>query len=299
MLSGAVLTSYVGVTGLVRRMTVDSCLPQFLLVENRWRGTNHWIIASFFFVCVSILVITGGDVATLAGVYTISFLSVMALFATGNMLLKAKRARLPRAVRASWPAVIVALVSVLVGLVGNILMNPVYVGIFTVYFVAAGSAVAVMLLRVSLLKAALFVSRAMLERVSAFNEAVRGVVLSAMDGINNRAVIYFSRGDAPEELNRAALYVLENEQTNRLKVVHVYQDSSPIPPGLAQHLADIDRLYPRLRIDFIAVKGEFGPALIGQLSQRLGVPRNYMFIGTPGDKFPHRIELLGGVRVIL
>ncbi|MEP7271935.1 MAG: APC family permease, partial [Acidobacteriota bacterium] len=31
VLSGAVLTSYVGVTGLVRRMALDRCLPQFLL----------------------------------------------------------------------------------------------------------------------------------------------------------------------------------------------------------------------------------------------------------------------------
>jgi hypothetical protein len=35
------------------------------------------------------------------------------------------------------------------------------------------------------------------------------------------------------------------------------------------------------------------------LSERLAVPKNYMFIGTPGDEFPHRIEDLGGVRLIL
>jgi amino acid transporter len=35
VLSGAVLTSYVGVAGLVRRMALDRCLPQFLLKINR------------------------------------------------------------------------------------------------------------------------------------------------------------------------------------------------------------------------------------------------------------------------
>ncbi|MEP6913965.1 MAG: APC family permease, partial [bacterium] len=39
VLSGAVLTAYVGVTGLVRRMTLDRCLPQVLLAENRSRKT--------------------------------------------------------------------------------------------------------------------------------------------------------------------------------------------------------------------------------------------------------------------
>lgn len=39
-----VLTSYVGVTGLVRNMSGDRCLPQFLLQKNSLRHTNHWII---------------------------------------------------------------------------------------------------------------------------------------------------------------------------------------------------------------------------------------------------------------
>ncbi|HIK93491.1 MAG TPA: APC family permease, partial [Planctomycetes bacterium] len=46
VLSGAVLTSFVGVTGLVHRMTLDRCLPQFLLKTNR-RGTTHRIIIGF------------------------------------------------------------------------------------------------------------------------------------------------------------------------------------------------------------------------------------------------------------
>ena len=44
VLSGAVLTAYVGVNGLVKRMALDRCMPQFLLHENSWRKTNHWII---------------------------------------------------------------------------------------------------------------------------------------------------------------------------------------------------------------------------------------------------------------
>ena len=55
VLSGAVLTSYVGVVGLIRRMSLDRCLPQVLLKRNRARKTNHFIILSFFLVCVSIL----------------------------------------------------------------------------------------------------------------------------------------------------------------------------------------------------------------------------------------------------
>jgi len=299
VLSGAVLTSYVGVAGLMKRMSLDRCLPQVLLAQNKWRETNHWIILGFFFICCSILVSTGGEVTLLAGVYTLSFLSVMSLFAIGNMLLKSKRDRLPRAVRASWPTVVLALIAVVIGLVGNVLLDPENVRVFGMYFVGAGAVVAVMFLRLHLFRLVLFISGSILQKVQGANEWLRQHVAGLIERINKQSVVYFTAGDDPAELNRAALYVLENEQTDRMRVVHVYESEEAIPPQLAENLQDIDRLYPQLRIDFVAVKGTFGPPLIESLSEHLGVPKNYMFIGTPGDRFPHHISALGGVRLIL
>jgi len=299
VLSGAVLTSYVGVTGLVRRMTLDRCLPPFLLQENRWRNTNHWIIIGFFLLCWSILAVTGGKIAVLAGVYTLSFLCVMALFAIGNMLLKVKRGRLPRATRASWPKVTFALLAVIAGLIGNILLDPASVRIFFEYYAAVAGVVVVMFLRIQLLKLVLFISRAIVEKVQQTNELLRSKVAHAIERINSRTVIFFSKGDELANLNQAALYVMKNEQTNWLKVVHVYRTEDEIPKELSHHLKTIDRMYPALKIDFVAVQGVFCPELIERLSARLGVPKNYMFIGTPGDRFPHEIETLGGVRLIL
>jgi amino acid transporter len=299
VLSGAVLTSFVGVTGLVRRMALDRCLPQFLLRENRWRGTPHWILLGFFALCVSILTITAGRIDALAGVYTLAFLSVMALFALGNMLLKTRRGRLPRQERAGWPTVSIALLAVLVGLAGNVVLNPIHFEIFQGYFAATVGLVAVMFLRLEILKIALYVSRSLVERLTAASSWVYSFVLREIERINERPMIYFTRGDNLATLNRAALYVLDNEQTSRMKVVHVYDDEHEIPTDLAQHLRVIDHLYPQLRIDFVAVKGTFGPELVEALSRRLDVPKNCMFIGTPGDRFPHRIEDLGGVRLVL
>lgn len=299
VLSGAVLTSYVGVTGLIRRMALDRCLPEILLRTNAARGTNHYIILAFFLVCCSILAATSGKVATLAGVYTLSFLSVMALFAIGNMQLKIKRGRLPRATRASWPAVTFALLAVAVGLVGNVFIDPEYVRVFFVYFAVAIAVVGIMFLRVSILRALLFLTRGLVDRVVSWSGRVADSLGAAIVAYSSRPVVYFTRGDAPDQLNRAALYVMENEQTRRMIVVHVYQDEASIPEKLAQHLLQIDHLYPELRIDFVAVRGTFGPELIELLSERLGVPKNYMFIGTPGDRFTHRVESLGGVRLIL
>jgi len=299
VLSGAVLTSYVGVTGLVRRMSLDRCLPQFLLADNKWRGTNHWIILLFFALCCSILAITGGDVQLLGGVYTISFLGVMALFAVGNGLLKMKRDRLPREVRASWVAVVVGFAAVVTGLAGNIVRDPQNVKVFGVYFAVTVLVVAVMFLRIQLLRVVLAMSRAIVEKVQALNAWISGRVRSKIDQINSQPVVFFTRGDNSVNLNRAALYVRANEQTRRMIVVHVFEQESDIPPALAETLKQIDQLYPDLRIDFVAIEGRFGPELIERLSARLGVPKNYMFIGCPGDRCPHNIAELGGVRLIL
>lgn len=298
VLSGAVLTSFVGVTGLVRRMALDRCLPQLLLKTNRARGTNHWIIIAFFLVCLSVLFITEGNIGTLAGVYALSFLSVMSLFAIGNMLLKVRRSRLPRAVVASWPGVLVALAAVLVGMAASIVLDPANVGLFVAYFAVVAGVVTIMFSRLLLLRAVLFGLRSVAESMKSFSDQLRAKILRQMEDIGG-VMVYFTRGDNVVMLNRAVLYVLANEQTNRLEVIHVYQNESDIPPKLADDLKMLDQLYPEIRIDFTAVKGRFGPKLIDALSRRIGVPKNQMFIGTPGDRFPHRLDELGGVRLII
>ncbi|MCC7051936.1 MAG: APC family permease [Gemmatimonadaceae bacterium] len=298
VLCGAVLTSYVGVMGLVRRMALDRCLPQLLLRETR-RGTNHWIAIAFLVLCVSILWATAGDLSTLAGVYALSFLSVMALFAIGNLRLKQARGRLPRAVTASRTAIAIALVAVAVALVGNVALSTRNAEVFLAYAGIALLAVAAMLFRIRVLSFVLNASRAVADRAIGVNRWIRERVIRWIEQINSVSVVYFTKGDSVEILRRAAEYVLQNEQTNRMTVVHVYHDEHDLPAGLAGSLALIDREFPRLRIDVLFVRGRFAPELVEQLSLHLGVPKNLMFIGTPSDHFPHRIEALGGVRLIL
>jgi amino acid transporter len=299
VLCGAVLTSFVGVNGLVRRMALDQCLPQFLLAENRWRETNHWIILGFGAACASILFVTRGDLADLGGVYTLAFLSVMGLYAIGNMLLKVRRSRLPRAIRAGWPTLILAIAAVGTALIGNMLLNPADVYVFAVYYGVVVVLIAAVFLRIQAMKVVLYVSRSLLDKLRTTNERIGSYVLHKIDEISRRPVIYFVSDDDVVDLNRAALYVIGNEQTRLLKVVHVYEKEDHIPPRLREHVEMLDRLYPQIRIDFVAVHGSFGPELVEQLSNRLGIPKNMMFMGTPGGEFPHEIDALGGVRVII
>ena len=401
VLSGAVLTSYVGVTGLINRMSLDRCLPQFLLKTNR-RGTPHFIIITFFLLSVSVLLITQGNLESLAGVYTLSFLSVMALFCLGNILLKVKRSRLPRPIRAPWLYVITALLAVVVGIVGNTIMrrsaNLFYmtssgkieqaasftltgprgeatlkvtpgsplaevaeqinaatgntgikaqatahtlalttqkigseakielhvlqgqfevVGlyeahvkvqgadgmsnlrVFLRYFLPALLIVSVMLSRIALLKASMFILRGM---IGALLKPMHATVLwirEKIDEINAQQVVFFTRGDDIANLNNAMLYVKQNEHTNRIKIATVVKETSEVPPRLEQELQFLDEAYPSIDIEFVVIEGTFGPKLIEKLSRQWDIPKNFMFIGSPGDHFLFGLAELGGVRLII
>ncbi len=298
VLSGAVLTSYIGVTGLVKRMTLDRCLPQVLLKTNRM-GTTYWIIIAFFLLAVSVLLLTHGQLGPLAGVYTISFLAVMALFGIGNILLKVKRARLPRPTIASWPSVFMAIGAVLAALVGNILMNPAYLRVFLGYFVPAILVVGIMLSRIEIMRVMLFAIRTISEAIEDRTSRATKAIRAKIDQINSQRFVFFTRGDSIANLNEAMLYVRRNEHTNRIRVVIVYSNKKEIPAKLEKDLEFLNEAYPEIDIEYVEVEGKFGPELIQQLSSKWRIPKNFMFIGSPGDHFPYRLEELGGVRLII
>lgn len=297
VLSGAVLTSFVGVTGLIHRMTLDRCLPQALLKPNRHK-TFHRVILSFFFFS-SLLLYVAGDVHNLAGVYTISFLGVMLLFSFGNGLLKMYRNSLPRETRVSWLTIVLAGVSVFVGIVGNIILNSEYVRIFLIYFVPTALLVFVMLGRTGLLKVGIYIVRSLATKVFLVGRRVITSMENKLDEINSQAVVFFTRGDNIANLNQALLYVRHNEHTNRVKVVTVVKDKNDVAPGLAKDLEFLDKAYPEIDIEFVVLEGSFSPGLLRKLSLEWHIPLNFMFIGSPGDHFPHQISELGGVRLII
>ncbi len=248
---------------------------------------------------VSILLFTRGDIGALAGVYTISFLSVMALFGIGNILLKVKRARLPRPSHASWPTVLVGIGAVLLGLVGNIILHPEYFRVFLAYLVPTAAVAMIMLGRIGILQACLFFVRRISEAIAGVTNAIATFIRAKMDEINSQQVVFFTRGDDLHSLNEAMLYVRHNEHTNRIKVVTVVQDDKEVPPRLSKDLAFLDEAYPEIDIEFVVRKGVFGPELIRELSEEWQIPMNFMFIASPGDHFLYGLAELGGVRLII
>ena len=298
VLSGAVLTSFVGVTGLVHRMTLDRCLPQFLLKKNKY-GSSHRIIIGFLVLAVSVLLVTKGELGALAGVYTISFLAVMALFGVGNILLKIRRASLPRPIKTSWPALLVGISAVMVGVAGNLIMHPKYFGVFLAYFLPTALIVLIMLGRIGLLRASLFFIGAISDVIAGATSKISDNLNAKIQQIRSQQMVFFTRGDNFANLNRAMTYVRRNEHTNRIKIVTVVENQNAVPGKLREQMKFLDSAYPYIKIDFLVVKGEFGPKLIQELSRKWKIPVNLMFIGSPGTKFIYGLAELGGVRLII
>lgn len=298
VLCGAVLTSYVGVSGLVKRMTLDRILPQFLLKETK-RGSSPRIIILFFLLCLSVLFLTNAETVALAGVYTISFLSVMAFFAVGNFLLKIKRARLPRPETASVVTVSVALFGVVLALYGNVKLHADYLVVFLQYFIPTMLIMAVLLNRKVMLEYLMLWVSSFVESVPGLAVFGRFAISRTIRRLNQQEFVYFTKGDDLSVLNRVMMYVQANEITKKLKIVTVLKEGETTHPEYLADVKVLDRAYPEIEIEFIELHGEFGPALVHQLSEEWKIPTNFMFIGSPSDRFPYRVAELGGVRLVI
>lgn len=297
VLSGAVLTAYVGSSGLVGRMALDRCLPQILLKKNK-RGSQHYIILTFFFLCASILYMTKGDLLALGGVYTISFLGVMSLFAVGNALLKIRRARLPRKYKAKWISIAIALTATLVGIIGNIQLKSENLRYFLLYFIPTVSIVFVMLNRHNILRMFLHIMLDITKSISG-TEFIEEKIEGWICNLESQRIIFFTKGDDAANLNLAMLYVRDNEITNRITVIHLYDDMEHIPKQLKSDLRTIDKLYPEMDIELVLLKGKFTPEKVDEISKKYKIPKNYMFLGAPSVKFQYPLADLGGVRLII
>lgn len=152
----------------------------------------------------------------------------------------------------------------------------------------------IMFLRISLLKILLFFSA----RLFSQNAKIKEAIARRIQETNSIKVIFFTKDAEIAILNKAVLYIRDNEQTNWVLMVHVTRDEQDIPAHFEENCLILDKAYPKFRIDPVVVRGTFGPELIDQLSEKLGVPKNLMFITTPSERFSHKVSDFGGVRLV-
>jgi amino acid transporter len=293
VLCGAVLTSFVGITGLVSRMTLDECLPQFLNKQNA-KGSYTRIIIAFFLLCVSILLVSKGNIPTLGGIYAIAFLAVMSMFAISNLILKNDRKDLKR--KFYWPTylVVLALTSTLIGLAGNMIARDGILGdssnliYFLQYFIPLSAFVIGYIYRDFLftwLSAFVHQKDFTSKMFTKITDSTYAVFVRDIENLYN-LMGYINTN----EVGRNIIFVHCKDPESGDKTYDQIQEALPVlkQSGVFKHL----------NIKVVQTEKEFGPAAITCISEKYQIAKNRIFIGSIHDSHQFDYEDLGGVRII-
>lgn len=293
VLAGAVLTAFVGVSGLIYRMTTDGCFPNFLSYENK-KGSYPFIIILFFLLCTSVLLITKGDLLSLAGVYTIAFLSVMSLFALGNLIMRETRTELKRTYHAPLIFVMLAFGATVAGVFGNIRISPANIEYFMVYFVPAMTVVFLFL------KLDWFFQ--FLLRFTKYLRKIDDFVLKHFDDLTNgRFVVFIHHVNRLYEILE---YINTNETGRNIVLIHCNNgDKEQYDKSLKELKEVLPSLkkagaFPHFNISVVYKNEPFGPELISKVSKEYKVRTNRVLIGSIHEEHPFDYAQLGGVRII-
>ena len=294
VLCGDVLTGFIGVSGLINRMALDEALP-FWFAQRNTKGSYPRIVLTFFAFCASILLITGGDLKALAGVYAISFLSVMSMFALGNLILKITRPDLKRFY--TFPAIFVfcAFLTTFIGLLGNISMDVTNLILFLFYFLPVMILVRAYIYRDYIVS---FIYKHT-SQTSLLHKIFRVVFRNVTRGTY---ILFIHRAD---RLFNTMKYISNNEAGRHVIILHCKDDTDEVNKEVWKELNALvpalpkAGVFPHLRLDLHQVEGEFGPEIIHKASVKYDVPKNRIFVGTIHHSHKFNYDELGGVRIIV
>jgi amino acid transporter len=132
-----VLTGTISSCGAIERLSRDHVLPPLFLRRLKFTHAPHFSIIMFTFIGLLMFGVVGANITILSGLFTVCFLIIMALFAISNLLLKFNRDRLVRQPRVDLPLLFLALIVVAAAIAGNLVLSPVILGYFVVFFVVA------------------------------------------------------------------------------------------------------------------------------------------------------------------
>lgn len=297
VLAGAVLTAFVGVGGLIYRMTTDGCFPEFLAKETK-RKSYPYIVIGFFVLCTSILLLTKGNLLSLAGVYTIAFLGVMSMFAFGNLLMRETRKDLKRTYQAPVLFVLLALFSTAAGIIGNVRLNPINLNYFSTYFFPAIVVVFFTIYLDYFLQIVLRFSKNRLPKVYKYITGRFAVITSGT------YIVFFHH---LARLHQILEYLDKNEMGKTIYLIHCNNNDPMRPNRNPEKFAELKRIlpvlkragvYPYFNIIPVYKNKPFGPRVITEVSKEFNVKKNRILIGSIHHEHQFDYDDLGGVRII-
>ncbi|CED82554.1 Amino acid/polyamine transporter I [Phaffia rhodozyma] len=126
--------------------------------------------------------------------------------------------------------------------------------------------------------------------------ALRKSLIKGVRRSKRKVMVAWIKEDEISALIQVVLYVLANEQTSHLILIHAYNSVRDIPSELQANSKLLDEAFPALTIDLKFVQGSFNPIIVQAVSDTLEIPHSRHIIGCPS---PSQGDLgsFGGVRV--
>ena len=149
-----------------------------------------------------------------------------------------------------------AIAAVVAGLVGNAVMNPPYLRVFLEYFVPTVLVVSIMLGRIAILKACLFIVRASIASlIGPLREPDRRPFATRSTTINAQQVVFFTRGDnTGQPQQRDALRPAQRTHQPRQDRHGGQRPEEKSPSDWKHDLKFLDEAYPEIDIEFVVIE---------------------------------------------
>ena len=215
----------------------------------------------------------------------------MTFFAASNLILRANRPDLKRPYKAPIMFVIIALISTIVGLMGNISIDPRYTGFFLTYFIPAVGVVFIVIYRKNLYQKLASIFRWWPDVTRFFKKKYT----------NAAADHLFVFVHHINRLYGILEYIHQNESGHIITLIHCKHKDANKGSKLTEIIETLRMagMFPHFKINVEYLDMPFGPDAVNEISKKHHVSQNKIFIGSIHHEHAFNYEDLGGARVIL
>ncbi|KAJ6623648.1 amino acid permease-domain-containing protein [Mycena sp. CBHHK59/15] len=294
VLCGGVLTGILSACELFEQLANDRIVPQIFLNTLPRSGAPYISILSFTAFNAILYASAGASLSIVSKMFTLVWLTVMALFPLALLLLRFNRGRIPRDNSTPLSMIILGLIITAVVFGGNIAIDPSTVGYFAAYLIGVLLVFAATQNKVHLLRVVYWTydQSPMLHRWD-ISQTWGKKLIDRMVRLKHQPFCILVKTDEINHLLHMILYVRENEETSCLKIVHFSDEEYGIPSELEANAKILDEAFPEITIDLMIVQGAFLPSNVIALAHRLQISPSLMFMSCPGPDFPHPVAEFG------
>ncbi|KAK0194213.1 AAAP amino acid permease [Armillaria mellea] len=292
VLCGGVLTGILSACELFEKLTNDRVLPQLFIHPFPFSRSPYVSVLSFAAFSGVIYATTGASLVIMSKIFSLVWLSVMALFPISLLLLKFNRGRLPRTPKTPVSTVVFTLAVVSTVFAGNITIDPITFrygsDIFLCLLCRYCRVIFSHAKKAHLLRCIYWTYEQypMLHRWNA-TRLWASRLMNIMTRLRRKPVCILAKSDEISYLMRMILYVQKNEEISFLKIVHFAEEEKGIPSELQANARILDEAFPEITIDLLIIHNAFDPPNVAALAHKLQIPPSLMFMTCPGSAFSY------------